>query len=179
MPTEPLPVVSSLPDEADPETRTAGDDGPPSVSRDRTVVRFVKTPHHLNGRGTRLRPAAFRPPAGSDEISVVQQDFDGDDYCKKMAVAKVPVSQYHGLASGLVGAIMDSGARAVLDTPHIFPGHADIITPYPSPKDEPPPAEETKALQEFCEALVEHFHYFADPNKAAEGWEGPPLARAS
>lgn len=180
MPTEPL----SPGEKPTQDSTEATDSGTPnaektSVSRSQTVVRFVKTPFHLNANKTRLRPGAFRPPAGSDEVSVVQQNFRGDDYCKQVAVSEIPEENYHGLAPGIVGAILDAGAKAVVDSPDVFPGHADIITPHASAKDEPLSAEKTQELDKFVEALVKHFHYYPDPDKSSPGWTGPALARTS
>lgn len=180
MPAEPLsPVGQPTQDSTEADNSDAQNTELISVPRARTVVRFVKTPYHLNGNKTRLRPGAFRPPAGSDEVSVVQQNFRGDDYCKQMAVHEVPDENYHGLASGVVGSILDAGAKAVVDSPHVFPGHADIIAPHASAKDEPLSAEKTQELDTFVEALVKHFFYYPDPDKPSPGWTGPALARTS
>ncbi len=177
-PAVPPPAETGRED-VDAEESVSPTEGQESLPRDQTLVRFVKTPSHLNAKRTRLRPSAFRPPAESDEVSVVQQAFRGDDYCKEMAVAAVRAAEYHGLATGLVSAVLDAGAKAVVDSPHVFPGHADIIAPHVNQRDEPLSAEETHELQSFCEALVDHFLYFPDPNKESLGWTGPPLARAS
>lgn len=93
---------------------------------------------------------------------------------------EIAKSHYKGLAAGLVQKALEAGAKAVLDTPEgNFPGHADIITPFPQPKDEPLPAEQLKALEDCCEALVSAFKFFIDPDKTANEWTGAPLAQAS
>lgn len=152
-----------------------------AVERSATVVRVIKTPFHLTGSGrSRLKHTAFRPPPDSNEVSVVQQSYAGDDYCKQVGVGNAGV-HYKGLAPGLVDSILAAGAKAVLDTPEgNYPGHADIITPLPSPpRGEPLSAEDAKVMSDFCDELVKRFAYYEDPDVACGRWNGPPLARAS
>lgn len=150
-----------------------------AVPNDVTIVRAIKTPYHLTGPAkNRLRPAAFRPPPGSNEVSVVRQDHGGDDYCKQVGSEKLGEG-YKGLAGGLVSATIGAGAASVLDSPEgNYPGHADIIAPRTvPPKGEVLAAEDAKALTDFCDKLVQAYAYQEDPDLSSREWLGNPLAR--
>jgi hypothetical protein len=104
----------------------------------------------------------------------------GDQRCRKNALA-IAGNNYKGLAVGTLEQTMLSGAREVVDSPEgNFPGHADVISIAPNPLDEDPhPPEVMKQLVDYYDAMVKHFTYFEDPDRKADRWTGPSLARSA
>lgn len=144
-----------------------------------TVVRAIKSPFHVK-KGTQLRRAAFMPPRGRRDLSVIRLRA-GAGHCKDMGKRAVsgPDAQYRGLASGGVGYLLSIGAGVDCDQIP-FVGHANIILPevfLSSATEEPPPPEDLEERDNVLKLLLNHFRYFPDPDPEGQGWSGPPLSR--
>lgn len=150
---------------------------PFDVSDDETIVRAIKTPYHLNKKGTALRRAAFRSPAGTDDLSVMRLDYLGADRCKEKAV-EIAVDSYVGLAAIRASAIRAAGS-GVFDSRSEFWGHAHISHGIIVPANEPLSAEENIQLDERLDQLVERSRYYPDPSPRTPTWNGPPLVPPS
>jgi hypothetical protein len=64
----------------------------------------------------------------------------------------------------------------VIDSRHVYPGHADIKLVINVPLGEPPPAEQVELIQECRKGPAKRTNYVADPNPGAIGWNGGPRA---
>lgn len=153
---------------------------PVEVRDTETVVRVIKSPYHFRNHKTktRLSKAAFQPRKGKREISVIRQIL-GDDFCKDKSVAiasKDPNSEYEGLAPALVRAIRAANGD-VIDAREDYCGHAHLISPEERPRDDgdPPDPQVMEKLDEFYNAMIELFAWYADPSPESPGWTGPPL----
>lgn len=147
---------------------------PVEIDDGETIVRVVKTPHHLN-KG-KLRPSAFRPPAGESCISVMRQIMT-DDFCKNKAVELFGAA-YAGLAVILAGRIRSHGS-SVVDARDEWLGHAHVDHGFKSPPNEPSDADEFQRMTERCKALANACIFHVDPSPAVSGWAGSQLGIAS
>jgi len=150
---------------------------PIEISNEEKIVRAIMCPDHLNKRGTRLRPSAFRSKPGTDEVSVIRQTHNGSDFCKAKGreIAVRSGRQYSGLAVLVAKQIRSAGSE-VLDSRAAFCGHAHIshgiVQP---PPNEPFPPKESMELDRRLGILRDSALYYPDPSPEIEGWSGPQL----
>jgi hypothetical protein len=150
---------------------------PVEIHEAETIVRAVKTPHHVNPAVTRIRPSAFRPAAGHTVLSVMRQ-LMGDDFCKDKGV-EICGNEYIGLAAITAAEIRRPGSL-VVDYRHDFLGHAHIDHQLPAiQRDEPPPADVLQKLDDRCKKLAAAAVFHKDQAPTAPGWSGPALKLAS
>jgi hypothetical protein len=151
----------------------AASDLPVEILDTETIVRAVKSPHHVNKAATRVRPAAFRPQAGQSVLSVLRQPM-GDDFCKDKGVEICGV-EYVGLAAITAIEIRRPGSL-VFDYREDFLGHAHIDHQLPPvQRDEPPPADVLAEYNKRCKILADATVFYKDSSPAVPGWAGPPL----
>jgi hypothetical protein len=92
---------------------------PVEVSRDEKIARAIISPRHFDKKVRKVTDALFRPPKGTDRISVMRLSYMGQDACKAKAkdIASMALnSQYKGLAVLTADGIRETGAD-VLDMP--------------------------------------------------------------
>ena len=148
---------------------------PSEITDEEVIARGICSPYHVK-RG-KLKPAAYKPPHDSDEVSVMRTSWIGADACKHHAKNLEKPDQgkiYKGLAILSALQIRESGARLV-DTRNVFQGHADIRHDIVPRRGEPLPPEQLKTLHDRAKALANRANYFPDPDPAAEPWTGPDL----
>lgn len=142
-----------------------------------TIVRAVKTPHHVNPAQTRIRPSAFRPAPGHTVVSVMRQ-LMGDNFCKNKGV-EICGNEYIGLAAITAAEIRRPGSL-VLDHRDDFLGHAHVDHQLPViQRDEPPPPDVLQRLDDRCKRLAAAAVFHKDPSPAVPGWAGSALKLAS
>lgn len=150
---------------------------PISINNDENVVRAVFCPYHIkNGK---IKPQAFRPTPGTDEVSVMRSDWLGPDTCKKKAKEMEkhnanPPKTYKGFAILSAGGIRLQGID-VIDSRIHYEGHADIKLGIKELSGEPLPPEQMMKLKELTEALARRAFLCNDPNPQSETWDGSPL----
>lgn len=147
---------------------------PLNIVDEERVVRAVRVPQHFDPKKKRLKPAAFRPPAGSSVVSVIRNAM-GDDFCKNKAV-EILNDHYIGLAAIRAGDVRQLGS-AVVDDREGYCGHALIEHGIPAPPANEPPATaaDTLRLQGRLERLAAAAAFHIDPSPAIRGWSGPAL----
>lgn len=135
------------------------------------IIRAIKTPHHINTKKKRLRPAAFRPQYERDDVSVMRLNYMGADACK-MKAKEISGDEYIGLAALTAEEIRRTGAD-VIDSREEFCGHAHISQGEPMPrKGETVPPR----LQAQYKALSDIARSYFDPDPDTLVWIGPALA---
>lgn len=140
-----------------------------TVDDSETIIRALKTPYHFDAKKKKLKPAAFRPPAGKSVISVMRQ-LIGDDACKDHAV-RIGASDYVGLAALSSAGIRRIGSE-VLDAPAEYFGHAHIDHQLPPPiANEPASAEANARYKALADASKCH----VDEKPHLTGWFGAAL----
>jgi hypothetical protein len=155
----------------------AGPQLPEDIHDTETIVRAVKTPHHVNKSQTRIRPAAFRPQVGQSVLSVMRQTM-GDDFCKDKGVA-ICGHDYVGLATITAIEIRRRSSR-VFDYRLDFLGHAHIDHELPPiQRGEPPPSDLLAIYDERCESLAKGAVFHKDPAPGVPSWAGEPLKLVS
>jgi len=142
-----------------------------------TIVRAVKTPHHVNPAETRIRPSAFRPAPGHTVLSVMRQ-LMGDDFCKDKGV-EICGNEYIGLAAIAAAEVRRPGSL-VVDYRDDFLGHAHIDHQLPAiQRNEPPPPDLLQQLDDRCKKLAAAAVFHKDPSPTVPSWAGSALRLAS
>lgn len=135
---------------------------PIEIEDSEEIVRGIFSPFHIkNGK---LKPQAFHPSPGTDEVSVMRFSWIGFEFCHQKAkemekLTQNPPKILVTLASLVAGKIRQ-GKLDVVDSRHQFNGHADIklgIIVYPG---EPPPPDQMILLNERKAYLVAHSKLF-------------------
>ncbi|MFM0543990.1 hypothetical protein PQR29_04605 [Paraburkholderia strydomiana] len=140
------------------------------------IVRGMCTPYHVSSKG-KVKPEAFDPTPGTDEVSVMRYDGMGADACKSQALQlEDPTQQkvYRGLAALTAFTIRGEGA-AVIDSRHHFYGHADIKLGFVVQPGEPLPPETLLRLRALTKALAKAVRYYPDPSPATPAWLGEAI----
>ena len=151
---------------------------PPDVADEEPIIRGICSPYHIS-KG-KLKFQAYDAPPGSDEVSVMRLDWLGADGCKRKAKQlenlKNPENKkiYSGLAVLSAKQIRDSGA-SVVDSRHVYKGHADIKHGVIREKGIPPSPEVIEKLRTRNKMLASLAQYYPDPLPDSEGWSGLPL----
>lgn len=148
---------------------------PLNIEDGEKIVRAIMCPSHVkNGK---LKPAAFRSKAGTDDVSVIRHTHMASDFCKEKAqeiAANSHVNDYAGLAVLTAGSIRQTGSE-VHDSREEFCGHAHISHGIVLPPGEPPESESFVLVTERCRDLLKVTIYHADLNPMAQGWSGPEI----
>lgn len=146
-------------------------DIPVEIDGAEKIVRAIKTPFHLKkNKSTKLARAAFRPPPGTDEVSVMRHGYMGTNACRAKA-KEIGQAAYVGMAALLAHGVRNAGA-AVVDSRQEFCGHADIRHGIVIERDEPPSAEKSLALDQRIDGILRVTTYYPDPDSAAGVWTG-------
>jgi hypothetical protein len=149
---------------------------PVQIEDSEKIVRAIMSPYHFDKKGN-LRPGAFRSAPGTDEVSVVRQTQMGSDFCKSKAkeiAVKTANKTYRGLAVLIAARIRTVGAQ-VIDSQHIYCGHAHISYGFIVPANEPPESETNKKLVELTKGILKSAVYFEDQEPECPTWTGPSL----
>jgi hypothetical protein len=152
---------------------------PLEIADAEAIARGICTPHHVKKNGT-LKPGAYWPPNDTDEVSVMRACWIGSNGCKRHSKTlerplETPPKIYRGLAILSAKQIREAGAQ-IIDTRHIFEGHADIKHGIVPSKGEPPPPEMLQALQTRAKTLATLALYYPDLDPQAPRWSGPTLS---
>lgn len=146
-------------------------DIPIDIFDEEKIARAIKTPYHLNKKKTKLKAAAFRPPAERDDLSVMRLEYMGANQCKAKA-KEISGTAYIGLAAINADEIRKSGASVKDSRDGQFCGHADIGQGVPAPKKgEAPPT----CLLERYKALADVARLYIDPEPCGEQWTGAAI----
>jgi hypothetical protein len=153
-------------------------DLPVEIADEENIVRVIFCPSHIDTNKNKLKPAAFRPRPHMDEVSVIRHTYMGSDFCKgkaKEIARHNPNIAYAGLAVLRAHKIRATGST-IHDSREEYCGHAHIShgIELPSPH-EPLYAQVNMDVTERCRALRDKARYYADPNPAADLWEGQSL----
>ena len=73
---------------------------PNTFDSEERILRVLYLPKHLSKDEKSIKPGAFRPPAGKDEVSVVRLEYSSADFCKEHGKkhADPPERIYFGFA---------------------------------------------------------------------------------
>ncbi len=130
------------------------------VSDEERLARAIFCPNYVNKSG-QLKPAAFKAKSGQRDVSVNRLIALNASACKTRSRAIGLSGDFSGFAVLSAGAVRKCGSD-VIDSRHLYLGHADIMHDQVLPKGEPPPPE----FNERLKRLVEAARYFPDPQSA-------------
>jgi hypothetical protein len=152
-------------------------DWPVDFAEVEPVVRGICHPYHVRSNGA-LKPEAYEPTPGTDEVSVMRVSWIGENQCKRYAKGLEEPDKgkvYRGLAV-LTSAEVHWAGATVQDSRHIYSDHADIKLGIARIKGEPLPPEQLAVLRMRTRQLAKTARYFSDPAPASQYWHGPSLA---
>jgi hypothetical protein len=152
-------------------------DLPLEIADEEKIVRAIFFPQHIDSRKNKLKPAAFRSPPDTDEVSVIRHTYMGSDFCKVKAKGiahRSPTITYVGLAALRAQEIRATGST-IHDSREEYCGHAHISHGVVLPHDEPLNSELNMVVTERCRALRDSAHYYTDPNPSADLWGGETI----
>ncbi len=139
---------------------------PIDIDDSENIARAIFSPYHIkNGK---IKPQAFQPTSGTDEISVMRLDWIGFNLCKQKAkqmerLTANPPKTYVTLAL-LVAKKIREGGLNIIDSRIQFDGHADIKLGIKVIQGEPLPPDQLIKLNELKEYLVMHTKLHVDDN---------------
>jgi len=141
------------------------------------VVRALFYPQYID-KQQKLKPSAFEPFPGTDEISVMRCYFLGQDRCKSKAKSMErtePKKEFYGFALLSVRAVRELSMEVVDSRIH-FLGHADVKTGVAMPpKGVPRSPEDMARYRERAKMLTKLAIYRKDPDPRSSKWSGEAL----
>jgi hypothetical protein len=145
-----------------------------NIDDSEVIVRAIVSPFHVTKNKKRVIPAAFMPPYGIDEISVMRHLYLSKDKCKSKGQSLNCFSdgEFIGFAV-LTAKDVRNISSEVVDSRFEYLGHADIKHGVILERDEPTLAAQKYALKTRLDTLLEKVKYLPDPNPKKRGWEGP------
>lgn len=144
---------------------------PIEIVPEEIIVRAIKTPIHYDPKKNRLKPSAFRPQPGRDDVSVMRKRHLGNDGCKRKAI-EVAGQAYLGMAALRANEITEAQARVVDSREGQFLGHAHIEQGMPAP-----PSGQTASpeLLERYKALADKARFYHDGQPQNPEWVGSDI----
>ncbi len=147
---------------------------PREIADTETIVRGICSPYHVSTAG-KLKPEAFKPPAGLSDVSVMRVDWIGVNACRNHAKSLGDGQKiYRGLAAIAARDIRLTGAE-VVDTREQFDGHADIRFVIASGIGDPLAAKQVFGQRQQLKALANSANYCPDPDPDAVRWNGAAI----
>ena len=138
------------------------------------IVRAIKTPYHFDEKKSKLKHAAFVPPAGCSDLSVIRT-ATGEGIAAEQARQVSKPSEYRGIAVIVAAEIKETGSN-VYDNKLDFCGHAHINHGIQVPlKGEPFDPRVKLVLDERCKAIVAKCKFHQDTHESLLGWSGETL----
>ncbi len=140
------------------------------VEESERIVRFLLSPLHF--KDGQLRPNAFNPTIGTDEVSVNRLEIlpiDQTKHIAKSMAANHPNDhKYCGFALHTKHSAIECGAKDVVpDRLENNEAHAELKLGVVRKNQDLPPQ-----LQEIKDNLVEGCKLLRDPNPDEDGWSG-------
>ena len=151
---------------------------PVEIPDSENVVRGIYYDVYFNDKGL-LKWQAYDPTPGTDEVSVMRSGRLSPTACKRKAISieTPPRKRYRGLAALNSGAIERNGLK-VIDSRHVYCGHADIKTGVVTQKriqNVPRDPREVACVKRVAEKLLELSRYYPDSRIESAKWEGEDL----
>ena len=146
---------------------------PSDVSNEERLVRFILSPFHFSKDGTKLKPSAFNPTIGTEEVSVTRLDYSSVERCKELAHKMFPggKAQYCGFGLLNKAIAIDCGAKDVVSSPEKDnPAHANILLGIVRPNQAIP-----SEIMYILDNLLERVVFIRDPEPDSSIWKGDSL----
>lgn len=140
-------------------------------------MRGICSPFHVSVSKNKLKPEAFDPFPGTDEVSVMRVKYLGDARCKLRAKAleRLPTKSYRGVAV-FTAELARKNCAVVVDSRRHYLGHADIHYQFEAPPPgEPLPAEVLSQLRPRLKELSKRAKYIPDPLPQSCRWSGEAM----
>lgn len=150
---------------------------PEIIADNEKIIRAIYAPINLHKNKQRLNNNFYRPPAGSNEVSVNRFDFTDAIFLKTLA-KQFQNPEHRRVYFGF--AILDAAeiranelevAYSPLTEPVANPYHADILFEHTVKKGEQLPAEVSHKIRQ----LTQIARFYEDPQADNEDWNGKEL----
>jgi len=152
---------------------------PSEIDDNEVIVRAIFSPYHVDSRNNKLKPEAFDPTPGTDEISVMRSSILGAQWCKRKARKfENPAAKktFRGFAVLSVRAVRAEKFCVVDSRKDNYLGHADIKSGLISPpKGVARHPEELARFRDHRKKLLQLSTYRPDPLPAHRCWKGEQL----
>ncbi|MFN0199961.1 MAG: hypothetical protein ACKVTZ_00485 [Bacteroidia bacterium] len=116
---------------------------PDFIADEEQLIRILFVPKHINIKSDNvtLKTYIFKPPVGSEDISVNRADYTTEDACinQGLQMSRPPKNTFWGLAYVLVQDIRDLGFEVHYSPRPHNPAHADIKIGFVVKEGEPLP----------------------------------------
>jgi len=146
---------------------------PLAVADEERLARAIFHPYHISRSG-KLKPAAFKAPAGRPDVSVNRLRALEGSACKRHAKEIRSPGAFQGFAVIAAQAVRRCGSD-VIDSRAYYWGHADIVHDVVLERGEPAPAEFNSRLRQMVSAA----RFFPDPEPGTDQWAGEDLSQES
>ncbi len=152
---------------------------PNQIEDSEKIARSIYSPINVSKDEKSIKANTFKPPAGSEDLSVNRLDYTTLDFCKKGAKkGENPQSKRNYFGIGLLTAkdIRDSDCY-IIYSPILKPKkernlfHSDIKLGFKTIKGQQLPAE----IQYKVDQLVIKTRLYKDHNPYSEKWNGPEI----
>ncbi|MBX9449811.1 MAG: hypothetical protein KL787_08870 [Taibaiella sp.] len=145
---------------------------PEIIAPNENIARFVFSPIHINKDKKRIKPNIFKPPYGSDEVSVNRFDFTNCNFLKQLALKmQNPNKEFFGLAILKANAIRLNNFEVLYSKIENNLYHSDIKIGLIHQREVELPAEISLAFKN----LVNESKLFIDSNVDTPNWIGDPV----
>lgn len=146
-------------------------DLPSEIAVGEVIVRAARVPQHINEKKSKLRPAAFRPKQGTDDLSVMRKTHLGADKCKVIG-KQIHKEAYRGFAALRTEEISVIGAQVIDSREGQYCGHAHISQGFPAPENDE--CADPAQLERYKQ-LATAARLYLDANISAAQWIGPEI----
>jgi len=148
---------------------------PSEIADNEKLLRNIFSPFNVDEKKLTLKTNTFRPPSGTDEISVNRLNYTSIDFCRNLAFENNSGSnlrKFFGFALITKVAVIENFAT-VAASPIIDknPFHADIKIGYVMVSGEQPPAEIAERISKLTKKAI----LYVDPNPQSDRWEGTAI----
>ncbi|MFI3297882.1 MAG: hypothetical protein R3Y59_09735 [bacterium] len=146
---------------------------PSEISDEERIVRTIFSPYHIDKNKKKLKPGAFRPPSGSNEISVDRFDYTSIDACKAKGKLMNGINKsFTGIALSSAEEVKSiSGVTIVASPSRKNRCHADISYDFVLKKGEECSPENLFKIKQ----LTKQFKLYMDRDPDSDHWCGDEI----
>lgn len=143
------------------------------IGDEENIARFIFSPINVNENNNTLKSNCYKPPPGSDEVSVNRFTYTDESFLKSKGLEmQNPKKHFYGLAICTALAVRENNFDVTYSPiPNFNQFHADIKIGYVVERDVELPAEISAKIR----SLLKQTKLFVDRNVADSNWVGDEI----